>query len=125
MKSAFAMIALLVTPLATATVLSPQAAHAERSSAHVIRKSAPPVDKLLKINAKSVDCDELKNVAWQNTLIQSAGQIVAAEAVDCFQAHDQKFDFFDSRGLFIVTRDGLCNVWSCEPRRDNGGRSSS
>lgn len=74
---------------------------------------------LHQVDAKAVDCDELKGIARFHELIQAAGHVVAGSSENCLYMRDRRYDFFEAKGGLIWTRSGRCVVWTCDPVRDH------
>lgn len=83
------------------------------------------LETIKHVDLKSVNCDELKGIAEKESLIHASGFIVAANTYDCLNFFDRRYEFFEAKGAHIFTKTGRCVVWTCEGRRDPGGRSSS
>lgn len=80
---------------------------------------------LTQVDTNAVNCDQLKELAIKKIVVNASGHLVAGKAENCLTLHDTRYDFFETRGSHILTRNGRCVVWSCEGRRDNGGTRGS
>ncbi|MEO1066946.1 MAG: hypothetical protein AAFW47_06170 [Pseudomonadota bacterium] len=75
-------------------------------------------ETLKTVDFRTVDCDELKNIAADRFFVKSSrnGEVVASGAQNCSYLHSPHYAFFFAEGLYTRTRDGICNVWSCSGR---------
>lgn len=82
----------------------------------------PNPDGLAYIDLAKVDCDELVGIAKKKNVVVVTGDVlVAADGSRCSTIYDIRYDYFESHGRTVQTRDGRCRIWSCTGVIDGGG----
>lgn len=95
-------------------LLNMQGAHAAPKKKKSHHGNKYTVENLEKIAVKTIDCNQLMGLAKSKGLLLAGGEIVAAQPYHCNNLEVDIYDFYISRGAFVSTKNGICNVWSCE-----------
>ncbi|MEP2943475.1 MAG: hypothetical protein ABJM86_11650 [Hyphomicrobiales bacterium] len=84
----------------------------------------PNPDGLSYVDLAKVNCDELIGIAKKKNVVVASGNVlVAADGARCSTIYDIRYDYFESHGRSVNTKNGRCRIWSCTGVIDGGGRS--